>query len=31
MGRPSMDGLDFACNEEDKGLSLEEFTKEEVI
>ena len=31
VGRPSMDGLDFACNEEDEGLSLEEFTKEEVI
>ena len=32
MGRPTMDGLDFACIEEDERLSLEkEFTKEEVI
>ena len=30
--RPTMDGLDFACIEEDERLSLEkEFTKEEVI
>ena len=29
--RPSMDGLDFACIEEDERLSLEkEFTEEEV-
>ena len=32
MGRPTMDGLDFACIEEDKRLSLEkEFMKEEVF
>ena len=32
MGCPIMDGLDFACIEEDERLSLEkEFTKEEVI
>ena len=32
VGRPTMDGLDFACIEEDERLSLEkEFTKEEVI
>ena len=32
MGHPTMDGLDFACIEEDESLSLEkEFTKEEVI
>ena len=32
MGRPTMDGLDFACIEEDERLSLEkEFTKKEVI
>ena len=32
MGRPTMDGLDFACIEEDERLSLEkEFTKEEVF
>ena len=32
VGRPSMDGLDFACIEEDERLSLEkEFSKEEVI
>ena len=32
MGRPTMDGLDFACIEEDERLSLEkEFMKEEVI
>ena len=30
--RPSMDGLDFACIEEDEMLSLEkEFSKEEVF
>ena len=32
MGRPTMDGLHFACIEEDERLSFEkEFTKEEVI
>ena len=32
VGRPTMDGLDFACIEEEERLSLEkEFTKEEVI
>ena len=32
VGRPTMDGLDFDCIEEDERLSLEkEFTKEEVI
>ena len=32
MGRPTMDGLDFACIEEDERLSLEkEFTKVELI
>ena len=32
LGRPTMDGLDFACIEEEERLSLEkEFTKEEVI
>ena len=32
VGHPTMDGLDFACIEEDESLSLEkEFTKEEVI
>ena len=31
MGRPTMDGLDFACIEEEERLSLEEFMKEEVI
>ena len=31
VGHPTMDGLDFACIEEDERLSLEEFTKEEVI
>ena len=32
MGCPIMDGLDFACIEEDERLSLEkEYTKEEVI
>ena len=32
VGRPTMDGLDFACIDEDDWLSLEkEFTKEEVI
>ena len=31
MGRPTMDGLDFAFIEEDERLPLEEFTKEEVI
>ena len=32
VGRPTMDGLNFACIEEDERLSLEEeFTKEEVI
>ena len=31
VGRPTMDGLDFACIEEGERLSLEkEFTKEEV-
>ena len=32
LGRPSMDGLDFACIVEEERLSLEkEFTKEEVL
>ena len=32
VGRPTMDGLEFACIEEDERLSLEkEFTKKEVI
>ena len=32
LGRPTMDGLDFACIEEEERQSLEkEFTKEEVI
>ena len=32
MGRPTMDGLDFACIEEEERLSLQkEFMKEEVI
>ena len=32
VGRPTMDGLDFACIEEEERLSLErEFMKEEVI
>ena len=32
MGRPTMDGLHFACIEEDERLSFEkEFMKEEVI
>ena len=32
LGRPSMDGLDFACTVEEERLSLEkEFTKEEVL
>ena len=32
MGCPIMDGLDFACIEEDERLSLKkEYTKEEVI
>ena len=31
MGRPTMDGLDFACIEEEERLSLEKFMKEEVI
>ena len=32
LGRPSMDGLDFACIVEEERLSLEkEFSKEEVI
>ena len=32
MGRPTVDGLHFACIEEDERLSFEkEFTKEEVI
>ena len=32
MRRPSMDGLDFSCIEEDERLSLERvFSKEEVI
>ena len=32
MGRPTMDGLDFACIEEEERLSLQkEFTKEEVV
>ena len=32
LGRPTMDGLDFACIAEEERLSLEkEFTKEEVI
>ena len=32
VGHPTMDGLDFACIEEDERLSLEEaFMKEEVI
>ena len=32
VGHPTMDGLDFACIEEDERLSLEkEFSKEEVI
>ena len=32
LGRPSMNGLDFACIEEEERQSLEkEFTKEEVI
>ena len=31
LGRPTMDGLDFACIEEEERLSLEkEFTEEEV-
>ena len=30
-GRPTMDGLDFACIEKEERLSLEEFTKEGVI
>ena len=32
LGRPTMEGLDFACIEEEERQSLEkEFTKEEVI
>ena len=32
MRRPSMDGLDFSCIEEEERLSLERaFSKEEVI
>ena len=32
LGRPTMDGLDFACIEEEERLFLEkEFTKEEVL
>ena len=32
MRRPSMDGLDFSCMEEEERLSLERaFSKEEVI
>ena len=32
LGRPTMDGLDFACIVEEERLTLEkEFTKEEVI
>ena len=31
MGRPTMDGLDFACIEEDERLSLEKFTREEIF
>ena len=32
MQRPSMDGLDFSCIEEEERLSLERtFSKEEVI
>ena len=31
VGHPTVDGLDFACIEEDERLSLKEFTKEEVI
>ena len=31
VGRPTMDGLDFACIKEEERLSLEEFMKEEVI
>ena len=31
VGRPTMDGLDFACIEEDERLSLEKFTREEVF